>query len=113
MSLLGTHTIKVFKETAGNHTLDEFSEMTGIERTRLFRLFHGADMKLKEFETLQVWLMRERNVAINWKDLLKDREESLLSDETPKEIRIQWERQLELRSYIDLVKTEAEHKTAA
>ena len=62
MSSLQRVTIERFIEAVGQKTYNEYSLLTGIERTRLFRLFQGAEMKLAEFEIFQSFL-GERNKA--------------------------------------------------
>ena len=49
-------TMDNFLQVAGEMTLSEYGELLGIERTRLFRLLHGAEMKMWEFEKIQIYL---------------------------------------------------------
>jgi len=51
-----TSLIERFKRAAGKKTFSEYGELTGIERTRMFRLFNGADMKMSEYEKIKSFL---------------------------------------------------------
>lgn len=42
-----------YRELFGQQTFREISAATGIQQTRVFRLFNGAPMKLCEYETFQ------------------------------------------------------------
>ena len=44
--------LQKLKQLTGPKTLDQFSQITGIERTRFFRLQQGYEMKLSEFEKI-------------------------------------------------------------
>ena len=48
--------IKKFQATAGERTFSEYADISGIERTRIFRLFNGAEMKLSEYEKLNEYI---------------------------------------------------------
>ena len=39
-----------FRQIVGNKTLDQCAKITGIERTRFFRLQQGAEMRISEYE---------------------------------------------------------------
>ena len=45
--------IDKYIRSTGFKTLKEISKDTGIQLTRVFRILHGKDMKLKEFEIFQ------------------------------------------------------------
>ena len=45
--------IEKYIRLTGNKTLKEISKDTGIQLTRVFRLLHGKEMKLTEFEIFQ------------------------------------------------------------
>lgn len=55
--------IEKFKSLAGKKTFTEYADITGIERTRLFRLFNGADMKMSEYEKIKAFLEKEDNTS--------------------------------------------------
>jgi hypothetical protein len=42
--------IKQYKQKYPHHTLQKISNLTGIQLTRVFRIFHGRPMKLTEYE---------------------------------------------------------------
>jgi hypothetical protein len=46
-------TINRVRRTYPEATLQEFSSMSGINKSRLFRLFNGSEMKLCEYESLR------------------------------------------------------------
>ena len=45
--------IDKYIRSTGFKTLKEISQDTGIQLTRVFRILHGKEMKLKEFEIFQ------------------------------------------------------------
>ncbi|MBT3979840.1 MAG: hypothetical protein HOE90_00725 [Bacteriovoracaceae bacterium] len=45
-------TIFDFRQVYPDLTLKEVSSITGLQVTRVFRLFRGAEMKLREYEAL-------------------------------------------------------------
>ena len=45
--------IDKYIRSTGFKTLKEISKDTGIQLTRVFRILHGKEMKLKEFEIFQ------------------------------------------------------------
>ena len=45
--------IENYIRSTGFKTLKEISKDTGIQLTRVFRILHGKEMKLKEFEIFQ------------------------------------------------------------
>jgi predicted transcriptional regulator len=45
--------LKTFKEYYGNLTIREIAALTGIQYTRVFRLFNGSEMKLGEYEAFK------------------------------------------------------------
>ena len=49
-----------FKAAYPGLSLKEVAELTGIQVTRVFRIFNGSEMKLKEFEVLEK-ILQERN----------------------------------------------------
>lgn len=48
-----------FREKYPDLTLKQISKLTGIQITRVFRLFNGSEMKLKEYEMFQNTLKQE------------------------------------------------------
>ena len=47
---LQDNVLKSFKENFPNLTLNEISKLTGIEKTRVFRILNGCDMRVSELE---------------------------------------------------------------
>lgn len=50
--------VSKFLSVVGKKTFTEYSEMTGIERTRIFRIFNGQEMKISEYEKLNLYLAK-------------------------------------------------------
>ncbi|MCF8057885.1 MAG: hypothetical protein K9K67_01205 [Bacteriovoracaceae bacterium] len=100
MSILQKETLSRFFEETGKKTLDEYSTLTGIERTRLFRLFHGAEMKIGEFEIFQSFLKQNSGDELDWKNVIQEIQDERLSGDMTKEFRIQWEREKRLSDYL-------------
>ena len=72
MKDLEQQTLNSFLKVAGKKTITEYSEISGIERTRFFRLIHGAEMKVKEFVSLQSYIRAESGAGVNWERVLED-----------------------------------------
>lgn len=102
MSRLQEVTVKTFLDCVGKKTFDQYSEMTGIERTRLFRIFHGAEMKLKEFEIFQCYLRESHERVINWGEVLDDINSGRKSGSVKKDFRVLWDREQRLKEYLTL-----------
>ena len=49
------------KEVYPNFRLKQWSEKTGIQLTRIFRLFHGKEMTLNEYMAFYSFLSRNEN----------------------------------------------------
>lgn len=60
MSLQDT-ILKRYRENFPEDTLREISDKTGIQLTRVFRIFNGSDMKLREFEAFENAITCESN----------------------------------------------------
>ncbi|MEX0798835.1 MAG: hypothetical protein WEB87_02765 [Bacteriovoracaceae bacterium] len=50
--------INKYKKAFPGRTLKVISQETGIQMTRVFRLFNGAEMKLKEYEAFEASLRK-------------------------------------------------------
>lgn len=50
---LQDHILKRYRKNFPEHTLKEISETTGLQITRVFRIFNGSEMKVSEFEAFQ------------------------------------------------------------
>jgi predicted transcriptional regulator len=72
MNELEKQTIQEFIELAGKLTITDYGKLSGIERTRFFRLVHGADMKVKEFVALQSYIKTHKKETINWSQIMGD-----------------------------------------
>lgn len=51
--------IRRFRSAFPDKTLRAISEETGIQQTRVFRVFNGAEMKLKEYEAFEKVLSKK------------------------------------------------------
>ena len=72
MNSLQELTLKHFKKSVGQKTFNQYSLMTGIEKTRIFRIFNGAEMKLKEFEVFQSFIREPLLDLKNWDTFVPD-----------------------------------------
>lgn len=53
MHILQRELLQDFKNKFGKKTLKQFAEITGIERTRVFRIFNGQEMKIGEWDRIR------------------------------------------------------------
>lgn len=92
--------IRDFKEYYPNHTLKMISDETGIQITRVFRIFNGQEMKLKEFEALNEKIEEKKKTKDS--ELLNLVEEglTLLSNETLNEIKFSLMRKLSMKKLV-------------
>jgi hypothetical protein len=81
MHFLQKELLDDFKEKFKNFTLKQYAELTGIERTRVFRLFNGQEMKLGEWDLIRKLTYGEKASSITFGQNLnrKKREELLES----------------------------------
>ena len=105
MNLLQKNTIDTFIKTIGKKTLTEYSKIINIERTRLFRLFNGAEMKLSEFEKFQQCLLSHNSELLNW-DLVisKNYFQEKSSQNIGFDLSLQVERSQRLNSLLNKIK---------
>jgi hypothetical protein len=70
---LQQNVIKNYRTKFPEHTLKEVSERTGIQITRVFRIFNGSEMKLKEYESFQLAcaIKEENPISLHLHTLLK------------------------------------------
>lgn len=61
---LQNNVLNCYKAKFPNHTLKKISQRTGIQLTRVFRLFNGHEMKLSEYEAFQMACFRESNDSL-------------------------------------------------
>ena len=106
MSLLQERTLDKFLTTVGKKTLNEYSKMTGIERTRLFRLFHGSEMKLGEFEVFQSFILKNKGEVIDWQNVisLKNFKERTQEQKLSESLSLQMERSQRLANFLEEMK---------
>lgn len=50
--------IKRFVEIVGTRTFSDYSEIIGVEKTRIFRIFNGAEMKISEYEKFSLYIAK-------------------------------------------------------
>lgn len=102
MSSLQEMTLKQFMKAVGKKTLQQYSDLTGIEKTRIFRLLNGAEMKLGEFEVLQSFLNQNHQEVKDWKKLLSEAEiaQQFQKDQAKMEASILIERSERLKEYL-------------
>lgn len=94
-------TMKEFLSCAGKMTLSEYSELLDIERTRFFRLIHGAEMKMNEFEKLQIYLDKNKEGNVNWEQEIKQtHQKEVLGRGAGIDLNIQWQRNIRLRDLV-------------
>lgn len=63
MSTLQNSIIKNYKTYFPNDTLKDISNKTNIQLTRVFRIFNGSEMKLCEYEKLEIVI--DRKISAN------------------------------------------------
>ena len=88
--------VKVFK----NPTIREMSEDTGIQMTRVFRLFNGSKMRLNEYVIFKSAIEKERGISSSLSHLL---EKSLYT--LPREQLKKLEKELERALYLNSIAT--------
>lgn len=72
MDSLQKKTLEQFMKIMGKKTFQQYADITGIEKTRIFRLVNGAEMKLKEFEVFQAVINRNQKNGEDWKRVLSE-----------------------------------------
>lgn len=100
---LQKRTMESFLEVAGKKTMTEYGDLLGIERTRFFRLLHGAEMKMREFEKFQIFLDKNRVDTVDWeREIQQTQRNSILGDEASSgvDLGVQWDRNIRLRELV-------------
>ncbi len=67
---LERETLNNFLKVAGKLSVTEYGRLLGIERTRFFRLMHGADMKVKELVSIQLYIKKQKGESVDWSDVM-------------------------------------------
>lgn len=65
--------LRLYKDNYPKSTLQSISEQTGIQITRVFRIFNGSEMKISEYEIFNSILKRSKHN----RELIKVAEECL------------------------------------
>ncbi len=111
VTLLQKNTMAKFLALVGKKTISEYGEILGIERTRFFRLIHGAEMKMTEFEKFQVYLDQYKEGSVNWEnEIKKTHQAQALGTGAGVDLNIQWQRNISLRELVkraDQIKEES------
>ena len=70
--------INHYKSIFPNDTLKDISTKTGIQHTRVFRIFNGAEMKISEYQVLDKIIQKARDFSnTEFRDVLSECEKSL------------------------------------
>lgn len=94
--------IKKFKQTYPQKNLIEISKMTGIQKTRIFRIFNGSPMKLSEYEIFSTIISSK---TINMLRFIDTANECLqqLSSERLKKILLQMNHNLKVSAQLNFI----------
>ena len=91
-----------YKNLFPNETLKETSSKTGIQQTRVFRIFNGSEMKLSEFEIFEEIISKCN--GLSFRDLLETSTKcsKTLNSEKLKELYYQMNFLLRNATYLNL-----------
>ncbi len=73
--------IKQYMDFFDHPTLKEVSKNTGIQVTRVFRIFNGAEMKISEFDAFQREINKKRGASFELQNLAIDCESKISGDD--------------------------------
>jgi predicted transcriptional regulator len=92
--------LREYKEIFPHQTLKQISEETGIQITRVFRIFNGQEMKLKEYEAIYNKVQNHKQAKD--KELISLVEEGLilLSSESLNDIKMSLMRKLSMKKLV-------------
>lgn len=87
---LQSKVIEKYKETYPHDTLREIAKRTGIQLTRVFRLFNGNAMKLEEYETFTHIINQKNSIPSHCEflNLTKEASKKLSQDQLEGIVRI-------------------------
>lgn len=54
-----------FKQYYPTITLNESAKLLGINRTRLFRIYNGSEMKISEYESFEKSILEAKGISTN------------------------------------------------
>lgn len=80
---LQKRTLNQYQEAYPGQTLKEISMTTGINLSRVFRLFNGYEMKVSELETFELSIQRKKKTSLKYSSFLELAEQCYLSLKTP------------------------------
>ena len=62
--------LRQYKKLKGSQSLRKMSEDTGIDSTRIFRIVHGSEMRLGEYEIFRAKILAENKGVGDFHELL-------------------------------------------
>ncbi|MBL7663875.1 MAG: hypothetical protein JNM93_01990 [Bacteriovoracaceae bacterium] len=78
--------LKSYRQQRKNYTLIQMSQETGIQQTRLFRIFNGSEMKISEYAAIEKILYPEQKRNQSMIDKLINEASQVLMPESLNEI---------------------------
>lgn len=91
--------IERFLGIAGKRTFSDYAELVGLERTRVFRLFNGVEMKISEYEKFSMFVAKYTKSEKSDHSLY-ERMNEVLNPELQKKWEIEVQRKEELRNLL-------------
>ncbi len=64
--------LSAFKQQYQDLTFKQMGELTGIQSTRLFRLYNGHEMRLSEYEILEKLLRSSQHSLNRWQNMIQE-----------------------------------------
>lgn len=81
MAYLQTKILDKYRSIHPDHTLKEISQLTGIQITRVFRIFNGSEMKLSEYSAfLKITSAPKKKIAVIFDECLEKLSETKLKE---------------------------------
>ncbi|MCB9092578.1 MAG: hypothetical protein H6621_12965 [Halobacteriovoraceae bacterium] len=89
-----------YQATFPNHTLRQVSDRTGINVSRVFRIFNGYEMKLVEYEKFEIAIIKKLTTQNKRSDFIQTTLECLsqLNEKLINELQSEMKFRLEMRT---------------
>lgn len=105
MNSMQIEVLREYKRVSGDVTISAISKDTGIQRTRVYRILSGSEMRLGEYAVFKSRIQEMGGEVKNEAHLLRDCVATVKIDgRAIKDFRHQIERKVELRSLVNSVK---------
>lgn len=104
--------LTAFRQQYQDLTFKQMGDLTGIQSTRMFRLYNGYEMRLSEYEILEKLLRGPQHSLNRWQNMIQEIL-GLSSAQEARELELSLERLIYKKRLQELPETKFSHHTSA